>query len=306
MNETTKTVKIPKIFRQDLISSIPQSGFIDSEDAHIAYQWQPPLAFQDSTAVGKSRGSEKTSLLLLINGYQRPGSDFKMLCKRIQKDLPYFTTVSLDNQGAGQTSTSRTEPLTIFRMARDAWHTAQVFMEKLNITTFHVLGVSMGGMIAQQLAAQCAEVQKLILVSTGLGTKTVQDFPQDPLLLKQHLLNYFSTKSAERLKLQVDALVKNMITRQKQSTTTVQDADNQHNAVLAFQGRILAPSIYASTLIITGDEDRIMPPENSTKLQQALINAASVSVKHYPDAGHMLLMEEPEKLAHDICLFLKA
>ena len=76
-----------------------------------------------------------------------------------------FKVITFDNRGAGRTDVSDKE----FSMRLFAEDTVGL-MDMLNIPKAHVLGISMGGMIAQELALNYPErVEKLILSSTLCG-----------------------------------------------------------------------------------------------------------------------------------------
>jgi len=76
-----------------------------------------------------------------------------------------FKVVIFDNRGTGHTDTSDRE-YTIKLFAND---TAGL-MDALGISRFHVFGISMGGMIAQELVLNYpGKVEKLVLCSTNCG-----------------------------------------------------------------------------------------------------------------------------------------
>lgn len=79
-----------------------------------------------------------------------------------------FKVITFDNRGAGRTDVSDKQ----FSMRLFAEDTVGL-MDVLNVPKAHVLGTSMGGMIAQELALNYPErVEKLILSSTLLWRTT--------------------------------------------------------------------------------------------------------------------------------------
>jgi len=99
--------------------------------------------------------------LLLIMGYGMPGDAWL-------GSLPFldgFSAVYYDNRGTGQ-SEAPGGPYTIVQMADDA----AGLIDHLGIAPAHVYGVSMGGMIAQELALRhAAKVRSLVLGCTMCG-----------------------------------------------------------------------------------------------------------------------------------------
>jgi 3-oxoadipate enol-lactonase len=76
---------------------------------------------------------------------------------------PNYHIVVFDNRGMGRSSVPR-GPYSIPKMARDA----AAVMRAAGLTSAHVIGASMGGMIAQELALRKPElVRSLILACTS-------------------------------------------------------------------------------------------------------------------------------------------
>ena len=108
-------------------------------------------------------------LLVLLNGFGRSFLDFQSLRKSLHKRHDNLVTLSLDNRFSGRTQVSNDEDASIPTMAEDVLFLVKHFMEKFNFKSFNLLGISMGGMIAQCVAASSPFLNKLILVSTTLG-----------------------------------------------------------------------------------------------------------------------------------------
>jgi 3-oxoadipate enol-lactonase len=107
--------------------------------------------------------------LLLINGL---GADITLLAPIIAWFERSFRVVAFDNRGAGRTD-KPDAPCTIELMAQDT----AALMDVLSLERADVLGVSMGGRVALELALSCPDrVGRLVLVSTsaaGRGKVTV-------------------------------------------------------------------------------------------------------------------------------------
>ena len=107
--------------------------------------------------------------LLLINGL---GADITLLAPIIARFQRSFRVVAFDNRGAGRTD-KPDAPYTIELMAQDT----AALMDVLSLERANVLGISMGGRTALELALSCpGRVGRLVLVSTsaaGRGKVTV-------------------------------------------------------------------------------------------------------------------------------------
>src|SRR5262249_18748398 len=101
--------------------------------------------------------------LLLINGF---GSSSAGWHPELAQGLARsFRLVTLDNRGTGL-SDKRDEPTSIAQMADDAL----AVLDALGIERAHAMGISMGGMIAQELALrQPRRVMSLVLGCTNCG-----------------------------------------------------------------------------------------------------------------------------------------
>ncbi len=101
--------------------------------------------------------------LLLIMGYR--GSGFMWGDDLLGPLARYFQLITFDNRGTGK-SDKPNAVYTLPMMAEDA----AALLQHLNIERAHVFGVSMGGMIAQELALRYPKrVDRLILGCTHCG-----------------------------------------------------------------------------------------------------------------------------------------
>jgi len=117
--------------------------------------------------------------LLMITGL---GSNLDLWNPRMVEELSkHFKLVLFDNRGTGRTDISNKE-YTMKLFADDTMG----LMNALGISKAHVLGLSMGGMIAQELAINYPEkVSKVILCSTHCGSskfvQSSQKVPETPI-----------------------------------------------------------------------------------------------------------------------------
>src|SRR5262245_54107488 len=109
--------------------------------------------------------------LLLIYGLAGRGAGF---ARQIPALSERFRVIIFDNRGVGETDQPE-EPYSIPQMADDA----AGLLDALGIESAHVFGVSMGGMIAQELALRYPDsVKKLALGCTHSGIKHCAPSPQ--------------------------------------------------------------------------------------------------------------------------------
>ena len=90
-----------------------------------------------------------------------------------------FEVISYDQRGLGQTS-NPSGSYTMQQYAEDAAH----LMEGLNLTSIPVIGVSFGGMVAQELVKRHPDkVSKLVLICTSSGGEGGSSYPLHELEL---------------------------------------------------------------------------------------------------------------------------
>jgi pimeloyl-ACP methyl ester carboxylesterase len=214
---------------------------------------------------------------------------------------------------AGISSTSGEVPQSIEEMAANA----AAFIKALGLTQVDVLGFSMGGLIAQELAlAEPQLVRRLILVGTGPRsgegmaslTPEAQDIfgatyeEPDHLWLRVHFSPSDASQAAGRKFLQR--------LRLRAEGRDPEANDKVAPAQLAALAKWGAPrenpfdyllALAQPTLVINGDNDVIIYSINSWILQQNIPNAQLII---YPDANHGSLYQYPERFVTHVAQFL--
>lgn len=208
-----------------------------------------------------------------------------------------FKLVLFDNRGAGRTDISDKE-YTIKLFADD---TAGL-MEALGIPRAHVFGISMGGMIAQELVLNYPEkVENLVLCSTSCGgAKAVQPSME----VVGVLMADRSTLSPEEIvRMDIPTIltqdfIKNnpefvelYVQRTLKAPLSEEAFMRQVNALMDFNTYDRLGQIKAPTLILHGKRDVLVPPENGSILAETIPNAKLV---YFENSAH-ILAEEMEK-----------
>ena len=217
-----------------------------------------------------------------------------------------FHVIAFDNRGTGA-SDKRDEPIAIATMADDA----AGLLAALGLDSAHVFGVSMGGYIAQELALRHpGRVRRLVLGCTGCGgTAAVSAAPQVLALIgpakgvtpREAVGRVYAAMTTEETRRDHADFLDGMTTRLLARPTPVVTLNRQMEAIRRFDtadrlGRIAAP-----TLIITGDRDILVPPENSRILAERIPGARLVVL---PGAAHNFFWEAPEESARVVETFL--
>jgi pimeloyl-ACP methyl ester carboxylesterase len=214
---------------------------------------------------------------------------------------------------AGISSSSGEVPESIEEMAANA----AGFIKALGLARVDVLGFSMGGLIAQELAlAEPQLVRRLILVGTGprSGEAMVSLTPEaqdifgasyaepDHLWLRVHFSPSEASQAAGRKFLQRFRLRSE--NRDPEANEKVAPA--QLAALAKWGTPRESPYDYLKaltqpTLVVNGDNDVIIYSINSWILQQNIPNAQLIL---YPDANHGSLYQYPERFVKHVTQFL--
>jgi pimeloyl-ACP methyl ester carboxylesterase len=204
--------------------------------------------------------------------------------------------ILLDNRGIGKSSTSE-EPYSIKLMASDI----AALLDALNISKAHILGGSMGGMIAQEVAINYPEkVISLVLVGTSPGGKKVWDLPGQLKAFYQMSWDHNPPEGMtgeEILDTQLnmyysdDYLEKNRSNFSYNRVTEpvlVETLGKQYYAFVNHDAYDRLPSIKHKTLILHGSEDGLTFPEGAVMLDERIPDSELVmfeGLKHNIGAG---------------------
>ncbi len=241
--------------------------------------------------------SEDSALpwVTLINGYTRTSRDFNIFVKKLQ--TRNFNVITLDNRGSGQSNTYDDFEFSDFKNdIIEIWDT-------ISIKDSHVIGISMGGAIAQLLSSDYQDrVGKLILISTFLEPISLEWQPWGnslPVIIKQ-LGPYFSDSFQDKNKVLIRAMAAQIL-KSNQEGNFNRGANLQKQAMKSFFSKNFKQNIKSKTLIYHGEDDKIIPITEAEKIQSVIPNSR---LKKEPGKGHLLLAEVPQLLYETSIEFL--
>jgi pimeloyl-ACP methyl ester carboxylesterase len=246
--------------------------------------------------------------LVLINGYSGNLDDWDYMVPKVEPLSKQHEVIILDNRGTGRSSKPKGS-YTIHTMADDVVR----LLEHLEIEKAHVLGFSMGGMIAQELAIRRQEkVDVLILVSTTPGGKAYDIRKQREEFKKLSWM--YSPPSGMSEKELTDELFRiayhakyfeanrDRLMAPSSSYLTVEDTlEKQFDACINHDTIDKLNSINKRTLIIHGEEDLTLFPEGGRILAKNIHNSSLLMLK---EAGHCVLEEKWDEILLVLLSFL--
>jgi len=210
-----------------------------------------------------------------------------------------FEVIVFDNRGMGLSSPV-SDPFAIADMAADTIG----LMEALELESAHVMGISMGGMIAQELVlAHPERVRSLTLGCTYCGGEGSQlmdpaDFQglvaamasgdQDRVFAAMYELNLSPGFRAEASHFDAFAAMAAELPSPRETIGL------QLQAIMGHNTRDRLPGIVTPTLVIHGTVDRVLGVANG-RLIGSLIPGARLEI--FDEVGHMFWWEQPERAA---------
>jgi pimeloyl-ACP methyl ester carboxylesterase len=244
----------------------------------------------------EAQGDGAPVLLVHGLGYTREGwgPARELLARR-------YRVFSFDNRGIGE-SEIPSGPYTVAELAGDA----VAVLDAVAAERAHVVGASLGGMVAQLLAAEHPErVERLVLVSTTPGGAGAYPLPQQTLTLMAEAASLPPDVALRRFVENALApgspLVDEVLAYRKQHPPDPAGWAAQAAAGAAWDadgrlGRIAAP-----TLVVAGTADAVVDPRNAQLLADAIPDAR---LELLDGAGHLPFWERPGEFAALVERFL--
>lgn len=248
------------------------------------------------------RGNGAPLLLIHGLGYARWGWE-----PVLPELAEQFDVILFDNRGIGE-SDAPPGPYTVAEMAADA---VQV-LDEAGVARAHVVGTSLGGMIAQEFALAYPErVDRLVLACTTPGGQKAHPMPQvtvalmaeaatlEPAVaLRRFVENALAPATVEAHPEIVEQIMAHRLATAQQPAAWAAQA----SAGATFDAYDRLGALAAPTLVQHGDEDVVVDPRNADLLVELLPDARLERVP----GGHLFFWEAPEQFVASVAAFLEA
>ena len=240
------------------------------------------------------------SVVLLLHGF---GGDLNNWMFNLDSLAEKHRVLALDLPGHGQSVKTNVDP-SLSGMATFV----RKFLDVLSVSSVHVVGHSMGGAIAMQLASDSPETVKSLglICSAGLGPDINSDYlrgfveAQSQQELKLVLQQLFADESLVNLQLVNDLLNYKRIDGVEATLNALSET-----LISAGEQTFLTDNIVASgipVLVIWGKQDRIIPVSHAQNFSAA--GGYCVEVEIFDSAGHMVQMEKAYEVNRSLLNFL--
>lgn len=237
--------------------------------------------------------------VVLIHGAEADHSMFDAFGAELAR---HFTVIAYDQRDSGGTR-NPAEPYGLDELADDA----TALIGALGFARAHVFGTSLGGVIAQVLAARYPQrVDRLVLSSTfRAGVSPLSINPEVfstlatlraglPASAGEIARFFFPPQHIERHP-EVVAIFNGAARTAEQKQRR---AGILARAVRGDLGRITAP-----TLVLAAAEDRLIPPDHTLALAREIKDARAVTL---PGLGHVGTLQDPAAVARAVIAHFKA
>jgi len=190
----------------------------------------------------------------------------------------------------------------------------EILFEKLDLDTFYLAGNSFGGFLAWRYAVEHPEaVQKLILLNSSGYPRGDQPTPLGFKLASMDFMEPIVTRITPRSLVErtVKAVYYDESRIEEEVVTRYHDFLLREGNRKALMGRIqqvkhetavAVTRIQCPTLILWGDHDRVVTPEDAPKFERDIKGSKLIV---YSNMGHVPMEEDPERTMKDVLPFLK-
>jgi 3-oxoadipate enol-lactonase len=220
-----------------------------------------------------------------------------------------FRTIVYDNRGTGKSDKPKI-PYSLGMFADDAIG----LLDALQLDRAHVFGVSMGGMIAQELALRYGQrLQTLTLGCTTCGGKhavppplesvTLLSAPRvglsDEQLIRRSWPLAYTPRYIQNHREALEAMIPRLLAHPTPASAYKRHLDATYT--LKTYDRLLA--LRTPTLVVTGAQDALIPARNSEILAERIPGA---KLHIIPNAGHAFFAEARDEFLKEFVPFLQS
>ncbi len=257
-----------------------------------------PLMLTEDTSIDYDVHGEGPPLIL-INGL---GFGRWAWFKQIPTLSRHFRTITFDVRGERYLKNG----------VADLSADVVVLLEHLGVRKTHVLGTSLGGFVAQELALERPDlVDGLILVCTSYGREgpetmspwALSDMIGLPSLsVERAVRRGLKTATSEAYRTQRPEEFEQLVRWRLADSPSLSSYYEQMRAGARFDLSRDVGSITSPTLVIHGSEDRYVPVANASALAEAIPEA---ELRVLNNAGHLVFIERFANVNREVVTFLK-
>ena len=254
----------------------------------------PLLERPDNARISwEADGPEGGGAVLLIMGLGYPAAMWFRLMPALTE---HYRVIRLDNRGAGRTGDVPGAPYTVETMAADCL----AVLDAAKVRAVQVVGISMGGLMAQEIALTAPDrVRSLCLLATHPGIAHAVMNPEAMTMLgnrgeltareaAEASIPFNYAPSTPRERIEEDWAVRLPLAATNEGYVAQLSGTSQ------WDGYDRLDRITSPTLVMHGELDALVPPDNGRILADRIPGAELVTV---PQANHLLGTDQPEQVS---------
>jgi pimeloyl-ACP methyl ester carboxylesterase len=236
--------------------------------------------------------------LLLLHGAEADHSMFDAFGAQL---APHFTVIAYDQRDSGDTR-NPPSPYGFTELADDAG----ALIAALGYPRAHVFGTSLGGAIAQLLAARHpARIDRLVLSSTfrpGAALSTINPEESPKIVALRSRLPESAAELAQYFYTPDYLTVHPELASRFAGTKRTEEQKLRRAGILTRPVEFELSAISSPTLVLAGSEDRLIPKEHTLALASEIAGAKTAIVA---GVGHVGTIQDPAAVAAVVRVFLQ-
>ena len=224
--------------------------------------------------------------VVLVSGLAQIGARWHRVAKLLAVD---HTVVTLDNRECGATGPCP-DGFTLTDCAADVLETA----DALGLDSFALAGISMGGMVAQEVIALAPQrITAAALLATHGGGADVIPPPDPGVLMQPEPRMLWTVLSGPGFAETNPQVIEEEAQISIDAATPLDGIMRQLQAIFAFDAGGKLSALDVPIVVAHGDQDPLIPYENGVRLAKKL----GCELVTYEGAGHALEFERPHEVA---------
>jgi 3-oxoadipate enol-lactonase len=278
--------------------------YADTDGVSLYYEITGPTEDDIETPTHGSNADDDAEAVALVEGLGYGRWMWQWQRERLAEEG--YRVVVWDNRGTGDSDAPK-GPYTIEEMASDL----EAVLDAAEVESAHVVGASMGGMIAQQYALDYDRAQSLGLFCTSHGGEEAIDTPEETQARMFNVPDDAGEREAIRYKMKPamtdefwrenDELIEDIVDWRLDGDASEAAREAQAAGVMQFDFSDRLGDIDVPVLVAHGTDDRVLPVENADLLYQKL---SMVQLAIFEGGSHLLFIEQAEQVNDRLVEFL--
>ncbi|HEY4476128.1 MAG: hypothetical protein A3J30_01340 [Candidatus Wildermuthbacteria bacterium RIFCSPLOWO2_02_FULL_47_9c] len=250
--------------------------------------------YKEAAPAGRQAG--QGDALLILHGWGASSESWVLLQRQLCKEG--YRVITIDLPGFGRSNS----PATVWGV-QDYSNFIEQFVQAIGIRQFFLLGHSFGGQIAISFTVQHQELVKKLILCAPAGIRRPPGAREKLLFVFSKILTLvFLAVPSQSLKNRFRAAAYRLMRRS--------DYFKAEGVMREVMRRVIREDLFSvfsqirvPTLVVWGDDDRLVPVEDAYVLVREIPHSA---VEIISGAGHVPHLKTPEKLSQLVTKFLKA